>query len=64
MKGPRFRRSSARNRHALRTGRAVRHTHDDRRHGVLDLFIVTNSSTARLPGSIRASTTFSRASYR
>lgn len=36
----------------LRTGRAVRHTHDDKRHGVVDLYAALEVATGKVPHSI------------
>ena len=41
----------------LRAGRAVRHTHDYRRHGVVDLFAALNIATAKVTHAFSASHT-------
>ena len=41
----------------LRTGRAVRHTHDYRRHGVLDLFAALEIATGKVTHAFSASHT-------
>lgn len=41
----------------LRTGRAVRHTHDYKRHGVLDLFAALEIATGRVTHELRDSHT-------
>jgi transposase len=41
----------------LRTGRAVRHTHDYRRHGVIDLFAALETATGKVTHQLSASHT-------
>jgi transposase len=41
----------------LRTGRAVRHTHDYKRHGVVDLFAALEVATGRVTHALRGSHT-------